>query len=95
MANGVREGRALTFNISRHALTEMERRGIAPEVLDSVLQNPQQVVPGWRETKVYQSQLAISGRMFLVRAIVDAQANPPRVLTVYRTTKISKYWRTP
>ncbi|HUU15375.1 MAG TPA: hypothetical protein VM182_16920 [Terriglobia bacterium] len=45
--------------------------------------------------KVYQSQVDFSGKIFLVRAIVDEQAEPPRVVTVYRTAKVSKYWRTP
>jgi hypothetical protein len=33
--------------------------------------------------------------MFLVRAIVHEVADPPTVVTVYRTTKITKYWRRP
>jgi hypothetical protein len=88
------KGRPLKFSISRHALTEMERRGILRRVLESVLDNPQQVVPGCGGTKVYQSQVDFGGKIFLIRAIVDEQAEPPRVVTVYRTTKVSKYWRT-
>ena len=33
------------------------------------------------------------GRMFLVRAIVDDRTEPAKVVTVYRTTKVRKYWR--
>jgi hypothetical protein len=34
----------MSFYISRHAEEELERRGIPREFLDSVLQNPQQIV---------------------------------------------------
>ncbi len=32
--------------------------------------------------------------MFLLRVIVDDTAKPLMVVTVYRTSKINKYWRT-
>ena len=44
--------------------------------------------------KTYQSQLDFGGRIFLVRAIVAEDVVPNLVVTVYRTSKISKYWRT-
>jgi hypothetical protein len=31
--------------------------------------------------------------MYLVRVVVDVDREPPRVVTVYRTTKLEKYWR--
>ena len=33
--------------------------------------------------------------MYLVRAIVAEDADPPVVVTVYRTRKIARYWREP
>ncbi len=33
------------------------------------------------------------GKLYLVRAFVDIDREPPEVVTVYRTSKISKYWR--
>ena len=46
--------------------------------------------------KVYQSQLDFgSGKVFLLRAIVDDTVDPAVVVTVYRTSKIGKYWRQP
>jgi hypothetical protein len=45
--------------------------------------------------KAYQSQLDFGGgKIFLLRAIVDETVDPAMVVTVYRTSKISKYWRT-
>jgi hypothetical protein len=33
------------------------------------------------------------GKMFLVRVIIDDGVDPAVVVTVYRTTKIEKYWK--
>ncbi len=82
------------FKLTRHAEEETARRSIPPETLEAVLENPQQVVPARRGKKAYQSQVRFAdGRMFLVRAIVDDRTEPATVVTVYRTTKVRKYWR--
>ena len=85
----------MRFRLSRHAMEEMVRRAIPAEILDQVLNTPQQVVPVRGCKQAYQSQLDFGGgKMFLVRAIVSEDADPAVVVTVYRTTKIDKYWRT-
>lgn len=81
------------FHISEHAQKEAARRGIPREMLDSVLQQPEQTVPERRRRRAYQSQVDFHGRIFLVRAIVDESVDPARVVTVYRTSKVRKYWR--
>ena len=86
----------MNFQFSRHAQDEMRRRGIPQHVVDDVLQQPQQVVATPDGKKAYQSQVAFAGgRIFLVRVIVAEDVTPPLVITVYRTSKIAKYWRTP
>jgi hypothetical protein len=85
----------LNFKLSRHVREEMERRSIPLTMLESVLENPQQVLPERGGKKAYQSQLDFGGgKIFLLRAIVDETVDPAMVVTVYRTSKISKYWRT-
>jgi hypothetical protein len=86
----------MKYKLSRHARLEMERRGISLELLEQVLQNPQQIVAGTRGKKAYQSIIDFgSGKKFLVRAIVANEHDPPVVVTVYRTSKVHKYWRMP
>ena len=86
----------MKFKLSKHAESELLLRRIPRELLDAVLNNPQQVVPERGNKKAYQSQLDFGGgRMFLLRAIVDDTPNPAVVVTVYRTSKINKYWRQP
>jgi len=85
----------MKFVLSRHARQEMGRRAIPMELLESVLKNPQQVIELPDGKKVYQSQLDFDGdKIFLLRAIVAEFADSALVVTVYRTKKIGKYWRT-
>ena len=84
----------MKFNLSRHAQKEMRRRSISSALLQSVLETPQQIVPQAGNKRVYQSQLDFGGgRVFLLRAVVDDASDPATVITVYRTSKIAKYWR--
>jgi hypothetical protein len=83
------------YKLSRHARLEMERRGISLDLLEHVLQNPQQIVSEARGKKTYQSVVDFQNRKFLVRVIVADTVAPPIVVTVYRTSKIHKYWRMP
>ena len=82
-----------TYTLTKHAAEEMEERSISIEVLDQVILSPEQIVPERDELVAYQSIVAFAdcGNM-LVRAIVDP-TEPKRVITVYRTSKIEKYWR--
>ena len=74
----------------------MARRVIPFDLLDSVLQHPQQIVPERAGRKAHQSRLDFGGgKIFLLRAIVDDEVDPAIVVTVYRTSKIGKYWRAP
>lgn len=84
----------MRFVISTHAAQEMERRGISLDMVERVLETPEQVVPGRFGKKVYQSQVDFGGgRIYLIRAIVDEESDPATLVTVYRTSKIAKYWR--
>ncbi|MFI5331473.1 MAG: DUF4258 domain-containing protein [Desulfobaccales bacterium] len=85
----------MNFKLSRHAKQEMERRAIPIKLLESVLKNPQQVIEQVDGKQVYQSQLDFGdGRIFLLRAVVVEFGDFTLVVTVYRTKKIGKYWRT-
>ncbi|MHB8743271.1 MAG: DUF4258 domain-containing protein [Sulfuricaulis sp.] len=84
----------MKFRLSEHALEELGRRGIPRDLLEQVLQNPQQILPERDGKKVYQSRVEFNaGKVFLLRAIVNDEAEPTVVITVYRTSKIDKYWR--
>ena len=65
------------------------------DLLESLLKNSQQVIEQ-PDGKMYtKSQFDFEGgKIFLFRAVVVEFADSALVVTVYRTKKIGKYWRT-
>lgn len=81
------------YAITPHAAFEMERRGLSPEVVRDILENPGQRIEARRGREVFQSLFDSGGARWLIRVIVDMDRRPPEVVTAYRTGKIAKYWR--
>ena len=82
-------------HFSKHVNGELERRKIPRALMDQVLQAPEQKVPEVDDITCYQSRVEIGGKLNLLRVMVNETVNPPVVVTVYRTNKISRYWRKP
>ena len=83
----------MDFEVTEHARDELARRSIPSELLSEILHSPQQVVPTYGNRVVYQSQVYFGeGKTYLLRAVVDERVHPASVITVYKTSKISKYW---
>ena len=83
------------YRLTDHAKDEMVRRQISEEDVAKVLAAPEQTETVRDGREVYQSRLA-SGEppiTYLLRIFVDTDRQPPEVVTVYRTSKITKYWR--
>jgi Domain of unknown function (DUF4258) len=81
------------YLVTSHAAFEMLRRRIEEGVVRQVLAAPEQrhaVRPG---RDVLQSRIAFAGKSYLLRVFVDIDRDPAEVVTVYRTSRIAKYWR--
>lgn len=85
----------LEFVFTDHALLEMARREISEEDVKDVLANPEQTEMVREGRAVYQAKRAMNmpPRIYLLRIFVDIDIVPPYVVTVYRTSKVEKYWR--
>ena len=73
----------------------MTRRGIPPELVHAVMDQPEQRIVDESGTGrwIYQSRSALEdGKIYLVRVVVDEDEEPPVIITAYRTSKIEKYW---
>jgi hypothetical protein len=83
------------FVISGHARFEMERRGVTDDVVRQVLESAEQRSPLHAGRVVLHSRVMMGTppKMYLVRVVVDIDRRPAEVVTVYRTTKVHKYWR--
>ena len=85
--------RAMRIIWTRHAeerQKEWEKKlGITRGEVEDVLRNPEQIVPGDREASVAQSRRGNG----LLRAPFVEIAGTRKVLTVYWTSKVEKYWK--
>jgi hypothetical protein len=78
--------------LSKHVQEEMQRRGIPLAVVASVLEAPAQKRPEHGDVVCYQAKVEINRKPYLVRVMVNEKT--AKVVTVYRTSKIDKYWKT-
>jgi len=83
------------YKLTDHARFEMARRQISEDEIAQVLSAPEQSEPVRPGRKVYQARVTKGepSKTYLLRVFVDVDRQPPEVVTVYCTSKISKYWR--
>ncbi|MFC1792487.1 DUF4258 domain-containing protein [Planctomycetota bacterium] len=83
------------YLLTTHAQEEMNRRQISPDEVASVLAAPEQIQSVRQGRDVYQSRIEVikPPQKYLLRVFVDVDRDPPEVVTVYRTSKVTKYWR--
>ena len=83
------------YILTDHALMQLQRRDITEEDVKNVTASPEQKVDVRKGRCIYQSKLSFGepARIYLVRVFVDEDREPKEVVTVYRTSKIEKYWR--
>lgn len=81
------------YVLTEHAELEMIRRQIEPEWVATIMAAPEQIVEGFNGRKIFQSKIETDGKAHLVRLVVEDWHSPPIVVTIYRTSKIEKYWR--
>jgi hypothetical protein len=82
----------MDFVLTDHARQEAQRRQIPLDWIESTLARPEQIEAGTNQRKILQSRVIADGKTYLVRLIVEDWHQPPVVVTVYRTSKIDKYW---
>ena len=82
-----------SYVITRHAKLELGRRALGENIIKSVISNPEQRIDLRKGRVVLQSRVTLEGKQYLVRVFVDIDREPAQIVTAYRTSKISKYWR--
>ena len=83
----------MNYDLSDHVREEIVRRRIPLTVVESVLRRPQQKVPEHGDVVCYQSKIDINQKEYLARVMVNEAVRPVKVVTVYRTSRIRKYWK--
>lgn len=83
------------IRLSDHAASEARRRGIDEATVLEIARRPEQRIELNDRREVRQSRVVdrVSGKLHLVRVIVDRDPGGQTVVTAYRTSKLRKYWR--
>jgi len=83
------------YRLTEHAKEEMARRQISQADVANVLAAPEQIQAVRQGRDVYQSRIKTGKppKRYLIRVFIDIDRKPAEVVTVYRTSKITKYWR--
>jgi Domain of unknown function (DUF4258) len=81
--------------LTDQARLEMMRRQISDAEVEGVLAAPEQTTCVREGRAVYQSRIALGepSKTYLLRVVVDVDRQPSEVVTVYRSSKVQKYWR--
>ena len=84
----------MDLSFSKHAWDQMIRRGINYDDVLSVVSRPDQTIADKDDPAIIicQSLIKEDEQMFLLRVFVNKDKQPNVVVTLYRTTKISKYY---
>lgn len=78
----------------KHLKSQAKEREINADLIKETLVNPEQIVPDKKGLKVAQKKYADkNGKEFLIRIIFREEKDLRVGVTVYRTSKIKKYWR--
>ena len=82
------------IDISDHARSQAARRRLDETTVLTVARAPEQVIPLRPGREIRQSRISLppAGKVYLVRAVVDTEGGDETIVTVYRTSKIDKYW---
>jgi len=84
----------MDFKFSIHAREQMSRRSINHETVLMVVSKPDQTIADNENPTIviYQSLVKEDNQMFLLRVFVNIDKQPNVIVTLYKTTKISKYY---
>lgn len=88
-------GEEMKIVFSEHALFEMEFRKINKEEVERLIENPMQKLPAKKNRIIMQKRYNddMEHKEMLLRVIGEELENSFHVITVYKTSKIEKYWK--
>ena len=84
----------MDFVFSKHAEEQLIRRSLDRSMVEAVVLNPEQILADENDDAitVYQSIVKEHDGVFLYRVFVNTKSLPNTVATLYKTTKIAKYY---
>lgn len=83
------------LEMTEHARSEALRRQLSEDTVLAVARDPEQRLEARSGREIRQSRIVdpASGKLHLVRVVVEFEAAGETIVTVYRTSRIRRYWR--
>jgi len=83
------------IEMTEHARSEALRRQISEGIVLAVARDPEQRLAARAGREIRQSRIAdpASGKLYLIRVVVELEQAGETIVTVYRTSRIRRYWR--
>lgn len=79
----------MNIEFTKHALEEIQIRGIELDIVEKIIRNPKQVLESEKNRKVYQDIIEFeNNKQYVVRIIIDETKDINKVVTVYKSSKI-------
>ena len=82
----------MNYFLSNHAKEKIKIRKIPINLIEEVLNYPQQTIEQ-DDLTIFQSIIKIKDIEYLLRIFVNTDKIPDLIVIVYLTNNISKYWR--
>jgi hypothetical protein len=84
----------MNFVFSKHAEEQLIRRSLDRNRIESVVLDPEQILENENDADItiFQSIVKEDGKLFLYRVFMNTKLLPNVIVTLYRTTKIEKYY---
>ena len=82
----------MTIKYTKHAETSLRERKIGKDVVEELLNNPQQILKGGGNNEIAQGIFNRAGKDFLLRIVYKKEGRIIKVITTYWTSKVEKYW---
>lgn len=85
----------MKLEFSGHALFEMSRRSISDRQVEEVVRKPQQELRSSKGRVILQNKYydKIVEKEMILRVIGNRGSDSFKVVTVYKTSKVEKYWK--
>ena len=77
---------------TKHAENQLTERTLSKKLVEETLAQPDEILSDSSGNLVAHKIKAINGIAFLVRVFYTEEAGNKRILTIYLTTKIKKYY---
>lgn len=81
------------IQICPHAKKQIKERKIPEDLIKKALLHPGQVMDSYNDRKIAQDIVKYKGEQFLIRVIYEETERELKMVTVYLTARIEKYWR--